>query len=223
MFEDPSALARCIDHTVVRPDATLEQLAEATSASREHRFAALVVCGWMVSRAKTALAGSGVRVGAVIGFPHGTCTTTVKIMEAMEALRNGAEDLDIVMNLGLLRSGKPDLAEIDVKNVVAMTKDAVHKVIIESGALTPDELQEACRIAVRSGATFIKTSTGYGPRGATVEDVKTIRSIIGATCAIKASGGVKDLAAVKALIEAGADRIGTSSGPAIMKEFLDKK
>lgn len=220
MFENAAYLAGRIDHTVVGPDATLDRLSEACTASGKHRFAALIVNGWMVARAKAALVGSGVRVGAVIGFPHGTGTTTVKIMEAMEALRNGAEDLDIVLNLGMLRSGKPDLAEIDVKNVIAMTRGAVHKVIIESGALSPAELQEACRIAVRSGAAFVKTSTGYGPRGVTTEDVRAIRSIIGATCSVKASGGVRDLAAVKALIEAGADRIGTSSGPEIMKEFL---
>ncbi len=223
MFNTADDLARRIDHTLVRPEATLEDLARACDDSLRHRFAALIVNGWMVSRAKAGLAGSGVRVGAVIGFPHGSCTTTVKIMEAMEAMRNGAEDLDIVMNLGMLRSGKPELAEIDVKNVIAMTKGAVHKVIIESGALSDAEREEACKIAVRSGAAFVKTSTGFGPRGATVEDVKAIKTVVGTTCGIKASGGVKDLATVMAMIEAGADRIGTSAGPAIMREFLGNK
>lgn len=222
MFKDAAGLAGLIDHTLVRPDATLEQLAAACSDSRAHRFAALMVNGWMVSRARAALAGSGVRVGAVVGFPHGTCTTTVKIMEAMEAVRNGAEDLDIVLNLGMLRSGNVEQAEIDVKNVIAMTRGAVHKIIIESGALSPDELREACSIAVRSGAAFVKTSTGFGPWGATENDVRAIRSVIGMTCRIKASGGIKDLATLTALVEAGADRIGTSSGPAIMQEFLGK-
>lgn len=221
MFESEADLARRIEHTLVKPDATLDQLAKACAEARAQGFAALIVSGWVVVRAKAALAGSGVRVGAVIGFPHGTCTTTVKIMEAMEAMRNGAEDLDIVMNLGMLKSGNWEQAEIDVKNVIAMTKGATHKVIIEAGALSPAELQEACLITVRSGAAFVKTSTGYGPRGVTAEDVTTIRSIIGTTCGIKASGGIKDLAAVTALTAAGADRIGTSAGPAIMKEFLN--
>src|SRR5512139_1846363 len=139
MFEDPSQLAQIIDHTLVRPDATLNDLAAACDAAKGYRFAALIVNGWHVARAKAALSGSGVKVGAVVGFPHGACTTTVKIVEAMEAMKNGAEELDIVVNLGMVKSGKQDLLEIDMKNVVAMTKDAVHKIIIECGALTPAE------------------------------------------------------------------------------------
>jgi deoxyribose-phosphate aldolase len=161
-----------------------------------------------------------VRVGAVIGFPHGACTTTVKIMEAMEAMRNGAEDLDIVMNQGMLRSGNLDLVEIDIKNVVTMTRGLTHKVIIETGSIRQGELDDVCRIVVRSGASFVKTSTGYGARGATVEDVQVIRAAVGTTCLIKASGGIKDLNTVVAMVAAGADRIGTSAGPAIMAEYL---
>lgn len=220
MFKDSGQLARMIDHTLVRPDATIDDLSAACKAAQSHHFAALIVNGWHVTRARTELAGSGVKVGAVVGFPHGTCTTTVKIVEAMEALKNGAEELDIVLNLGMVRSGRLDLAEIDIKNVIAMTKGAIHKVIIETGALTAGELPEVCRIAVRSGAQFIKTSTGYGPRGGTVDDVQAIRAAVGTTCKVKASGGIRDLAAVRLLVEAGAERIGTSVGPAIMAEFL---
>ena len=220
MLEDPGQLAQLIDHSLLAPGATLDELAAACEAARRHRFAALVVNGWQVSRAKTALAGSGVKVCAVVGFPHGACTTTVKIVEAMEALKNGAEELDIVMNLGMVRSGRLDQAEIDVKNVITMTKGVVHKVIVETGALTPAELADACRMAVRSGAEFIKTSTGYGPRGATPDDVRAIRAIVGSSCLIKASGGIRDLASVRSLVEAGAERIGTSAGPAIMEEYL---
>jgi len=223
MLEDPGQLAQLIDHSLLAPGATLDELAAACEAARRHRFAAFVVNGWQVSRAKTALAGSGVKVCAVVGFPHGASTTTVKIVEAMEALKNGAEELDIVMNLGMVRSGRLDQAEIDLKNVVTMTKGVVHKAIIETGALAPAELAEICRIAVRSGAEFIKTSTGYGPRGATPDDVRAIRAIVGSSCRIKASGGIRDLAAVRALVEAGAERIGTSSGPAIMEEFTKQK
>ena len=220
MFEDAAQLAQLIDHTLVKPDATLNDLAAACSAAKQYRFAALIVNGWHVARAKAALAGTGVKVGAVVGFPHGACTTTVKIVEAMEAMKNGAEELDIVVNLGMVKSGKPELLEIDIKNVIAMTKGTVHKIIIEIGALTRPEAEEVCRLAVRSGAEFIKTSTGCGPRGATPDDVRAIRAVVGSTCRVKASGGIRDLAALRALVEAGAERIGTSAGPAIMEEYL---
>jgi deoxyribose-phosphate aldolase len=220
MFEDANQLASMIDHTLVHPAASLDDLAAACQDARRHRFGALIVNGWHVVRAKNSLIGTGVKIGAVIGFPHGACTTTVKIVEAMEAMKNGAEELDIVMNLGMVKSGKFDLAEIDVKNVIAMTKGAVHKVIIECGALSPGEFPEACRLVVRAGAEFIKTSTGYGPRGATVEDVKAVRTAVGSACRIKASGGIRDLATVRAMVDAGAERIGTSSGPSIMEEYI---
>ena len=219
MFENAEQLAQYIDHTLVRPDATLDDLDRACREARQHRFAALIVSGSYVTRAKSALAGAGVKVGAVVGFPHGSSTTTVKIVEAMEAMKNGAEELDIVMNVGLLKSGKHEQVEIDLKNVIAMTKTVVHKAIVETGHLTPGELETICQIAGRAGAKFIKTCTGYGPRGVTIEDIKNIRRVVGTTCRIKASGGIRDLAEVRALVEAGADRIGTSAGPAIMEEY----
>jgi deoxyribose-phosphate aldolase len=158
----------------------------------------------------------------VVGFPHGVCTTAVKIFEAMEAIKNGATELDIVINLGMVRSGKLDLAEIDIKNVIVMTRGTVHKIIIESGALSPAGIADVCRVAVRSGAEFVKTSTGFGTRGVTVDDIRAIRAAIGSSCRIKASGGIRDVASVKALVEAGAERIGTSAGPAIMEEYLGR-
>lgn len=223
MFEDSGQLAGLIDHTLVRPDATLNDLAAACRDARKYQFAALVVNGWHTSRAKAALSGSSVKLATVVGFPHGACTTTVKIVEAMEAMKNGAEELDIVANIGMVKSGKFELVEIDLKNIIAMTKNVIHKIIIETGALTSEEISEVCRIAVRSGAEFIKTSTGYGPRGATVEDVQAIRAAVGTTCRVKASGGIRDLNTVSALVEAGAERIGTSAGPAIVEEFLRQK
>ncbi len=223
MFDSAGSLAGLIDHTLVRPDATLDELAAACRDARAYGFAALVVNGWHVARAKAALAGSGVKVAAVVGFPHGACTTAVKIFEAMEALKNGAEELDIMSNLGMVRSGKLDLFEIDVKNVVVMTKGVLHKIIIESGSLTAGEIADVCRVVARSGAEFIKTSTGFVARGAGVDDVKAIRAAVGSVCRIKASGGVRDLAAVRALVDAGAERIGTSAGPAIMEEYSKQK
>ncbi len=223
MFDDAAGLARLIDHTLVRPGATLDDLAAACRDARKHQFAALIVNGWHVARAKAALDGSGVKLGAVVGFPHGACTTAVKIFEAMEAVKNGAEELDIVMNLGMVRSGRLDLAEIDAKNVIVMTKGVIHKIIIESGALSPAEIAEVSKVAARTGAKFIKTSTGFGARGATVEDIRAIRAAVGSLARIKASGGIRDLAALRALVDAGAERIGTSAGPAIMEEYLKQK
>lgn len=220
MVTDAGHLAQFIDHTLVRPDATLDDLAAACEDAKKYGFACVVVNGCHVARAREFLSGTLVKVCSVVGFPHGANTTTVKIVEAMEAMKNGASELDIVINLGMVKSGRFDVAELDLKNVIAMTPQKVHKVIIETGRLTPDEIARVCRIAVKAGAEFIKTSTGYGPRGATVEDLRLIRQAIGASCRIKASGGIKDLAAVTLMIEAGAERVGTSSGVAIMEEYL---
>jgi len=220
MFEDASQLAQLIDHTLIRPDATLDDLTSACAQAKEYGFSTLIVNSYHVTRAMAALANSPVKVGTVVGFPHGASTTTVKIVEAMEAMKNGVAEVDIVLNIGLIKSGRYDLMEIDIKNVITMTKQLVHKVIIETGYLTRDEIANTCRTVVHAGAEFIKTSTGYGPRGATVEDVQLIRQVVGSMCRIKASGGIKDLASVIALLEAGAERIGTSSGPAIMDEYL---
>ena len=223
MFEDASQLAQLIDHTLVKPDATITDIESACGLAKQYHFAAMIVNSCHVSRAKAALAGSPVKLGAVVGFPHGASTTTVKIVEAMEAMKNGAEELDIVINIGLVKSGKLELVEIDIKNVIAMTKGPLHKIILETGYLTDAEIADVCRIAVRSGAEFVKTSTGYGPRGATVEDVQRLRAAVGATCRVKASGGIRDLATVTAMVKAGAERIGTSAGPAIMEEYRAKK
>ena len=220
MFKDASQLAQIIDHTLVRPDATLDDLTEACENAKKYGFACVVVNSGHVVRACDLLSGTQVKVCAVAGFPHGANTTTVKIVEAMEAVKNGAGEIDFVINIGMVKSGKYDMVEIDIKNIIAMTPQIVHKVIIETGSLTADEILRVCEIAMRTGAEFVKTSTGYGPRGATTEDIRLIRRVVGSVCRIKASGGIKDLAAVTAMIEAGAERIGTSSGPAIMEEYL---
>ncbi len=220
MFEDAGRLAQVIDHTLVRPDATLDDLAGACDEAKKYSFAALIVNGYHVARAKTALADTPVKVGTVVGFPFGAGTTTVKIVEAMEAIKNGVDELDIVVNIGMVKSGRYDLVEVDIKNIIVLTKTVLHKVILETGYLTVDEIRNTCAVAVRSGAEFVKTCTGYGPRGATVEDVRLMRQAVGSACRVKASGGIRDLAAVASMVEAGAERIGTSAGAAIMEEYL---
>lgn len=223
MFEDAGRLAQLIDHTLVRPDATITDVAAACEEAKKYGFHCVVVSGSHVAQARDLLSGTLIKVCAVVGFPHGASTTTVKIVEAMEAMKNGASELDIVINIGMMKSGRFDYVEIDLKNVIGMTPRKVHKVILETGSLTQDEITRACEIAVRAGAEFVKTSTGYGPRGATVEDIRLLRQAVGQRCRIKASGGIRDLATVSALVEAGAERIGTSAGPAIMEEYLRSK
>lgn len=220
MFNNTGELAQLIDHAVIRPDATLAELAAVCEAARRYGFSSVVVNSGHVARARELLAGSLVKVCSVVGFPFGANTTTVKIVEAMEAMKNGASELDIVANIGMVKSGRFDAVEIDIKNVIAMTPDKIHKIIIETGLLAEDEIIRMCELCMRIGAEFVKTSTGYGPRGATVGDVKLIRKVVGSVCRIKAAGGIRDLNAVTALVEAGAERIGTSAGPSIMEEYL---
>jgi deoxyribose-phosphate aldolase len=223
MFQNASHLAQVIDHTLVRPDATLDELTAACQDAKKYGFACVVVNSGHVARARELLSGTLVKVCSVVGFPHGANTTTVKIVEAMEAMKNGASELDFVANIGMVKSGRYDSVEIDIKNIIVMTPQKVHKVILETGILTEDEIVRVCEIAMRAGAEFVKTSTGFGPRGATVEDVRLIRRIVGSVCRVKASGGIRDLDSLTSMIEAGAERIGTSSGPAIMEEYLKKR
>ena len=222
MFSSANQLAQVIDYTIVRPDAALKDLTDACEYAKKYGFASVVVNSSYVAHAHSCLAGSLIKVCAVVGFPHGANTTTVKIFEAMESAKNGASELDIAINIGMVKSGRLDFVEIDIKNVIAMTPHKIHKVIIEAGNLTPDEIALVSKIVARAGAEFIKTSTGYGQRGATTEDVRLIKQAVGTLCRIKASGGIRDLKALTAMVEAGADRIGTSDGPAIMEEYLQK-
>jgi len=223
MFENAAQLAQLIDHTLVRPDATITDLTRVCDEAKQYGFSTVVVNGCYVARAREMLSGTLLKVCAVVGFPHGANTTTVKIVEAMEAMKNGASELDIVINLGMLKSGRLDIVEIDIKNIIAMTPKLVHKVILETGYLTPEEITTVCTMAGRIGSEFVKTSTGYGPRGATVEDIRRMCSAVGSACRVKASGAIRDLAAVTALVEAGAERIGTSSSVTIMEEYLSRK
>jgi deoxyribose-phosphate aldolase len=220
MFEDADQLAHVIDHTLVRPEATIADVALSCEEAKKYGFNCVVVSGSHVARARDLLSGTLIKVCAVVGFPHGASTTTVKIVEAM---RNGASELDIVVNIGMMKSGRYEIVEIDLKNIIVMTPQKVHKIIIETGSLTPDEITRACQITIRSGAEFVKTSTGYGPRGASAEDIRLIRQAVGSHCRIKAAGGIRDLAAVSALVDASADRIGTSAGPAIMEEYIKSR
>ena len=212
-------LAAYIDHTLLKPDATAAEIDELCAQAIEHRFASVCVNGTWVRRCAEILAGSGVVVCSVIGFPLGASAPEVKVYEARRAVEDGACEVDMVMNVGALRSGDDDFVRRDVAGVA----DACHrlgaklKVILETCLLTDGEKVRACEAAKRAGADFVKTSTGFSKGGATVDDVALMRRIVGPTMGVKASGGVRDADATRAMIDAGATRIGASASVAIVQ------
>lgn len=221
MTQDIRDLAGKIDHTQLKPDTTQEMIEKLCEEATAYRFATVCVNPFWVSFAKERVGHSGVGVTTVIGFPLGAATSHVKALEAAEALRNGATEIDMVMNIGALKSGKADAVKADIAAVVNAVRDvktdAVVKVILETALLNQEEKRRACLLAKEAGADFVKTSTGFGPGGATVEDIRLMRDTVGPKMGVKASGGVRDRAFAQALIEAGASRIGASSSVAIVE------
>ena len=217
--DERRALARRIEHTLLAQGADDEALARLCAEALGHGFGAVMVAGVHVAACARALAGSDVAVGAVVGFPLGNATTEVKAFEAERALAEGAVEIDMVLDLGALRSGRDDDARADVGAVAARVHRAGGrlKVILETGLLTVPQTLRAARIAQDAGADFLKTSTGFGPRGATVEDVR--RLCAAASLPVKAAGGIRTLAGARALLEAGAARLGSSSSVAILAEL----
>ncbi|MEB2289100.1 MAG: deoxyribose-phosphate aldolase [Anaerolineae bacterium] len=214
-------LARLIDSTLLKPEVTHDQIVALCQEARAHRFASVAVNPCWTALAAQLLSGAeGVVVCTVAGFPLGATTPEVKAFEAEQALLNGAHDIDMVMNVGALKSGDFDLVGRDIAAVVAAVRahGGICKVILETGLLTDDEKIAACRIAQEAGADFVKTSTGFGPGGATVHDIALMRRTVGPEMGVKASGGVRSYADALALVEAGATRIGTSSGARLVAE-----
>lgn len=214
----PAGLAAFIDHTLLRADATAADIERLCREARQHHFASVCVNPSRVARAAAELAASGVEVCSVIGFPLGAHVAAVKAVEAGQAIRDGATEIDMVIDIGALRSEDLELVERDIAGVVAVcrTGGAVCKVIIEAAMLTDEEKVLACLLAKRAGADFVKTSTGFGPGGATVPDVTLMRRAVGPEMGVKAAGGIRTRADAEALIEAGATRLGTSAGVAIV-------
>jgi deoxyribose-phosphate aldolase len=210
-------IARIIDHTLLRADATVSDIERLCQEAARYGFCSVCVNPYFVEKARAFLVGTGARVCTVIGFPLGMGLTSVKVYEARACVEAGAEELDIVMNIGATKAGLWDEVRKDLSEIVSATDGLVHKVIIETCYLTADEKKAAAEAVLSSGAQFVKTSTGYGPGGATVEDVRLIKSIVGDRAGIKASGGIKTLGQVREMVEAGATRIGTSSGVAIVQ------
>jgi deoxyribose-phosphate aldolase len=214
-------LAQMIDHTNLRPDATEEDIKRLCHEALEYKFRCVCVNPTNVPLAVDNLKRSGVGVCAVVGFPLGAGTSKTKSFEAEEAVGWGASEVDMVMNMGLLKSGKEELVGLDIQGVVESSKGRIVKVILETALLTYQEKLKACLIAQIAGAHFVKTSTGFGGLpGATVEDVKLLRETVGEDMGVKASGGIKDLETALKMIEAGANRIGTSSGVQIMEALI---
>ncbi len=211
-------LNKTIDHTILNADATKEAVIKVIDEAKKYEFASVCLEPCWVSLAAERLKDSPVKVCTVIGFPLGANTKTVKAFEAKEAVENGADEVDMVLNIGALKSGDDALVLEDMKAVREAAKDAVVKVILETCLLTDDEKKKACALAKEAGLDFVKTSTGFSTAGATVEDVKLMREAVGDTMGVKASGGIRDTKTAEAMIAAGASRIGASKSIAIIGE-----
>lgn len=212
-------LASCIDHTLLKPNATPAAIVRLCEEARSYGFYSVCVNPIHAALATKQLIGTTVRVCTVIGFPLGATFTEVKVAEAREAMRNGATELDMVLNIGSLLGDELALVQYDIESVVTAARkgDAIVKVIVETALLNEDQKITACEIVTNSGAEFIKTSTGFASGGATVEDIELMRRYVGPNVRIKASGGIRDIDLALDLLDAGADRIGTSSGVALVE------
>ena len=210
-------LNKYIDHTLLKPDASQEQIETLIEEAKKYDFASVCVNPTWVSFAAQVLKGTDVKVCTVIGFPLGANTPELKAFETSDAIQNGANEIDMVINIGALKSQNFDLVEKDIRAVVEAAKGTLVKVIIETCLLTDDEKVKACQIAQKAGADFVKTSTGFSTGGATVRDVALMRKTVGPDMGVKASGGARSYEDALAFIEAGATRIGASSGVAIME------
>ncbi len=209
-------LARTIDHTLLKPDATLPDIERLCREAVEHGFFSVCVNGSWVKAAAEFTQGTGVAVAAVTGFPLGAMSTGAKARETEIAVADGASEIDTVLQVGRLKQGDDAYVREDLRAVVAAAQGRVVKVIFETCLLNEEQKIRACRLAVEAGAAFVKTSTGFSTGGATIEDVRLMVREVGGRCQVKASGGVRDRAAALAMIEAGATRLGTSSGVAIL-------
>lgn len=211
-------LNKTIDHTILNADATKDAVIKVIDEAKKYEFASVCLEPCWVSLAAERLKDSNVKVCTVIGFPLGANTKTVKAFEAKEAVENGADEVDMVLNIGALKSGDDVLVLEDMKAVREAAKNAVVKVILETCLLTDEEKKKACALAKEAGLDFVKTSTGFSTAGATVEDVKLMREAVGDTMGVKASGGIRDTKTAEAMIAAGASRIGASKSIAIIGE-----
>jgi len=216
----PAGVASMIDHTLLKPDATRKNIEDLCREAAQFKFATVCVNPAWVALSARLLAGSGVGVCSVVGFPLGATTADVKGYETRRAIFDGAREIDMVINVGALKSGDLATVERDIEAVTARCRDAgaLSKVIIEAALLTDDEKVTACTLAKAARADYVKTSTGFGPGGATAADVALMRRVVGAEMGVKAAGGVRDLEGMQAMIAAGATRVGASAGVKIVQQ-----
>lgn len=212
-------LAQYIDYTLLRPEATTRNIEQLCSNADTYQFATVCVNPTYVELAVNLLTDSSVKVCTVIGFPLGANLSEVKAFETQEVVRRGAQEVDMVLNVGALRNQYYDVVRKDIEAVVDAAESALVKVILETGLLTISEKRRACALAKESGAHFVKTSTGFGPSGATVEDIRLMREMVGESMGVKASGGIRTFETVLRLIEAGATRLGASAGVDIINSY----
>jgi deoxyribose-phosphate aldolase len=214
------SIARLIDHTILKPEAIREEVLQVCAEALQFEFASVCVYPYWAKSVAAELKGSPVKVCVVSGFPLGATTTGAKVAETLSALRDGAEEIDMVINIGALRSGEKDVVKADIEAVVAAShgRGAIVKVIIETALLDDAQKILACRIAQDAGADLVKTSTGFSKSGATVPDVTLMRRTVGKAMGVKASGGIRTLADLQAMVAAGATRIGASASVRIVEE-----
>lgn len=218
-------LAGMIDHTFLKPFGTEENIQMLCAEARQYQFAMVAINPAEVTTCVQLLAGSGVRTGAAIGFPLGQTTTECKAFETRDAIAKGATEIDTVINVRALQKGQLDIVQKEIEDMVAICRPAgvICKVILETCYLTDKEKETVCLIAKEAGVDFVKTSTGFGTAGATVHDVELMRRVVGPAIGVKAAGGIRDLDTALALIQAGATRLGTSSGIAIVEAYKQLK
>jgi len=216
-------LAAFIDHTLLKPDATAKDIEKLCAEAREHNFFSVCVNGSRVAEARHFLDGADVKVASVVGFPLGAMCSDAKRLETEAAIDDGAQEIDVVVNVARLKDGEDKYVLRELCDVVEAADEHTVKVILETCLLTDEQKIRACGLVVESGARFVKTSTGFSTGGATVADVKLMRATVGPEFGVKASGGIRDLKAALAMIEAGATRLGTSAGVAIVKGLDDRQ
>lgn len=211
-------IARLIDHTILRPDATRADVQQVCREALQYEFASVCVNSFWVPLVAAALSGSPVKTCAVSGFPLGAGSTASKVAETVDALQNGASEIDMVINVGALVGGENDVVRKDIGEVVAVShsRGAIVKVILETALLNAEQKTLACELAVQAGVDFVKTSTGFSKSGATVEDVALLRRIVGPGIGVKASGGIRTLETLREMVAAGANRVGASASVAIV-------
>ena len=222
---DTATITAAIDHTVLKPDSTLEHVRTLCLEASAHRFASVCILPWHVADASRLLVESSVAVCTVVGFPLGATTTAAKVAEALDAITNGATEIDMVASITALKSGQYDRLQLDITEVVSAVhnRGGIVKVIIETCLLSDDEKRRMCDVVSNAAADFIKTSTGFSTGGATLEDVRLLRQHVAPSVQVKASGGIRDLQTAIAMLNAGATRLGTSSGVAIVNATVDSR